>query len=67
MRRAAPWIWSALVLGLVLGHGWKALQLFGADDPWQNLLDERPVLSGRHPLHLYHGYLGARSFHNTLR
>jgi hypothetical protein len=67
MERAAPWIWSVLILGLVLGHGWKVLQLFGPDDPWQNLLDDRPILSGRHPLHLYHGYLGARAFGNTYR
>jgi hypothetical protein len=67
MQRAAPWIWSALVLALVLGHGWKVLQLFGGDDPWKNIQDERPILSGRHPLHLYHGYLGARSFLNTYR
>jgi hypothetical protein len=38
------------------------LSLFGSDEPWQALLDERPILSGRHPLHLYHGYLGARAF-----
>jgi hypothetical protein len=24
--------------------------------------DDQPIVSGRHPLHLYHGYLGARSF-----
>ena len=29
---------------------------------WQALLDDRPLVSGRHPLHLYHGALGARSF-----
>jgi hypothetical protein len=38
------------------------LSLFGPEQPWTALLDERPVLSGRHPLHLYHGYLGARAF-----
>ncbi len=25
------------------------------------MLDSRPIVSGRHPLHLYHGYLGART------
>ena len=25
------------------------------------LLNDQPILSGRHPLHLYHGYLGART------
>jgi hypothetical protein len=37
------------------------LQLFG-DDPWNNLRDERPILTGKHPLHLYHGHLGAKAF-----
>jgi hypothetical protein len=37
------------------------LGLFGGERPWESLLDDRPILSGRHPLHLYHGYLGARS------
>ena len=35
--------------------------LFGGPQPWKVLLDERPILSGRHPLHLYHGYLGSRA------
>ncbi|MBL8794930.1 MAG: hypothetical protein JNM56_13560 [Planctomycetia bacterium] len=38
------------------------LQLFGPNQPWQRLLDDQPVLSGRHPLHLYHGFLGAAGF-----
>ncbi len=39
------------------------LRLFGGERPWESLLDDRPILSGRHPLHLYHGYLGARALH----
>jgi hypothetical protein len=35
------------------------LSLFGHTAPWRRLLDDGPILSGRHPLHLYHGYLGA--------
>lgn len=44
------------------------LSLFGGEEPWKNLLDDRPILSGRHPLHLYHGYLGARALreHSSL-
>jgi hypothetical protein len=61
-----PWIWTLLVLGLLAWHGWKTLHLFGDDRPWDNLLDNRPVVTGRHPLHLYHGHLGARSFRATL-
>ena len=52
--------WSILLLALAGWHGWMTLSLFGADDPWGRLLDDQPIVSGRHPLHLYHGYLGAR-------
>ena len=38
------------------------LTLFGSDHPWRAVTDERPILSGRHPLHLYHGTLGAAAF-----
>jgi hypothetical protein len=38
-----------------------ALSLFGHGSPWQGLLSDQPVVSGRHPLHLYHGFLGARA------
>jgi hypothetical protein len=37
------------------------LTLFGTERPWDHLLDDEIVLSGRHPLHLYHGYIGALS------
>jgi len=54
----------AWLLALLALWGWQAyltLGLFGGPRPWEALLDGRPVLSGRHPLHLYHGYLGARA------
>jgi hypothetical protein len=51
----------AAVAALVLWQGWLTLSLFGPDEPLRRLTDGRPVLSGRHPLHLYHGHLGARS------
>src|SRR5262245_30780778 len=38
------------------------LRLFGREDPLRELLGDRPVVSGRHALHLYHGQLGARSW-----
>jgi hypothetical protein len=55
-------LWLLVLLGLVAWQGWLTLSLFGPGDPWRRLLGDEPVLSGRHPLHLYHGYLGARSF-----
>jgi hypothetical protein len=51
--------WYLLLLVLTTWQGWLTLSLFGGDHPWERLLDDQPVMSGRHPLHLYHGYLGS--------
>jgi hypothetical protein len=53
--------WLLALAGLIAWQGWMTLGLFGPDRPWQRLRDDEPVLSGRHPLHLYHGWLGAGS------
>ncbi len=55
-------LWLLPVLGLVAWQAWLTLALFGPD-PARGLLGDEPVVSGQHPLHLYHGYLGARSFY----
>src|SRR5947209_68786 len=52
--------WTFTFLVLVGFQGWKTQALFGID-PWQRLFDRTPIVSGRHALHLYHGYLGACS------
>jgi hypothetical protein len=52
-------VWYLLLLALVAWQGWLTLSLFGEDRPWARLLDDQPLMSGRHPLHLYHGYLGS--------
>jgi hypothetical protein len=62
-RGLKPWLWCVLLLGLVAGHTWKTLHLFGADS-LPHLLDDQPIVSGKHPLHLYHGHLGAWTFLN---
>jgi hypothetical protein len=54
-------LWIIVLLGLLAWQGWMTLTLFDREHPWQRLLDDQPILSGRHPLHLYHGYLGARA------
>jgi hypothetical protein len=54
--RAAWWL---PLLALMGWQVWMTLSLFGGEQPWKRLLDDQPLLSGRHPLHLYHGYLGA--------
>ena len=53
------------LLGLaivVAGQIALSLQLFGWDDPLSTLIDNQPIVSGRHPLHLYHASLGAATF-----
>src|ERR1700687_3303808 len=60
-RLANSRFWYVALAGLLVWQGWITLTLFGREDPWQALTDDRPVVSGQHPLHLYHGYLGARS------
>lgn len=54
-------IWHLVFVGLIVWQGWMTLTLFGPDHPWDRLRDDQPILSGRHPLHLYHGILGAES------
>lgn len=69
-------MWSFLFLAMVSWQGWMTLALFAPDsggpdtprlsraflaDAWHRLCNEEPILSGRHALHLYHGYLGALS------
>ena len=51
--------WLLLFLALVAGQGWATFGLFGRS--WDALRNDDPILSGRHPLHLYHGHLGART------
>ena len=58
-------LWLLAVAGLVLAQAGLALSLFGAGRSLTAFTDDRPVLSGRHPLHLYHGTLGAHAFHDT--
>lgn len=55
-------VWLIGVAALVFAQAGLALALFGPERPWDAVTDDRPVLSGRHPLHLYHGTLGAGAF-----
>ena len=60
------WRSSPVVAGVrspsLAAQAWMTLGLFGPGHTTDRLLDDEPILSGRHPLHLYHGLLGARSF-----
>jgi hypothetical protein len=61
--RSWRWLpWAIVWLTLFAVQGWLTLGLFGRQDPWKALLNDEPIISGRHALHLYHGYLGARSY-----
>ncbi len=55
--RHRPW-WLLAVCALVAAQVGFAVQLFGPGG-WTAATDDRPVLSGRHPLHQYHAGLGA--------
>ena len=66
IRSLGP-LWFLLHLGLIAWQGWMTLTLFGPEDPLARLTDGEPILSGRHPLHLYHGYLGAVSLRERAR
>src|SRR4051794_5539397 len=62
-RPRAAWIWAVVLLGLFAWQGWMTWCLLGG---WA-LFDERPIVSGFHPQHLYLGTLGARSLQATGR
>jgi hypothetical protein len=63
--RLGGWL---LLAAIVLWQGWITFTLFGPEHHEQHLLDRQPIISGKHALHLYHGYLAARAFqdHGTL-
>lgn len=54
--------WGLILIALLGGQVFATLGLFGHDRSWRNLTDDRPILDGHHPLHLYHGLLGAQSW-----
>ncbi len=56
-------LWLLPLLALFAWQGWLTLSLFGAD-PARGLLGDEPIVSGLHPLHLYHGTLGAAAFYD---
>ena len=56
-----PLWWGAFV-ALLAAQTWMTLGLFGPGHAADRLFDDQPILSGRHPLHLYHGLLGRDRF-----
>ncbi len=55
-------LWALVLIALVAVQAVATLGLFGSNRSWRNLTDDRPIMNGRHPLHLYHGLLGAQSW-----
>jgi hypothetical protein len=45
------------ILFLFSIHGYLTLQLFDVERPWRRLVDDEPIVAGRHPRHQYHGTL----------
>src|SRR4051812_12643843 len=62
-RRNPSWLVAAALV--VAAQAGLALALFDPARQWAAVADDRPVLSGRHPLHQYHGTLGAAAFRNS--
>lgn len=58
---ASTTLWLACALSILVWHAVMVAGMWGGQDCWATLLDDRPVTSGSHPLHQYHGWLGARS------
>lgn len=54
-------VFLAFLVVLVVWQGWMTLSLFGPENHWSNLLDDRPILDGSHPANLYLGTLGAQA------
>src|SRR5260370_39268555 len=55
-------IWGVVLFALVCVQVATTASLFNPDRQTSALQDDRPIVSGRHPLHLYHGQLGAASW-----
>jgi hypothetical protein len=53
--------WPAVWAALLLWQLWLAVGLFGPA-PFTALTDDRPIISGAHPQHLYIGTVGAEAF-----
>ena len=58
-------VFLALLVGLFAWQAWMTLSLFGPEDHWSNLLDDRPILDGSHPANLYLSTLGAQALAAT--
>jgi hypothetical protein len=56
LRRAG---WAIAVGGIMAAHVAVTLAAFGPDHPIERIAGDEPIISGRHPFHLYHAGVGA--------
>jgi len=54
--------WLLIVMLLLIGQAWLTLRLFSTDYSFERLLNDDSVVSGRHALYEYHGWIGAKSW-----
>ena len=56
------WAWMLGAVALFFWQGWLTLGLFGPE-PWDDLVNDRPIVSGVHPQNLYLGEIGVHGIH----
>ncbi len=61
-RPGRQWIYAIAIAALLAIHGALTLHLFGRSAPWRNLVNDEPLTSGRHALHLEESSGGAGAF-----
>lgn len=54
--------WIPVLLLVFVGQGWLTLRFFDAQNDPSRLINGEPIVAGKHPLHLYHGWLGAKAW-----
>jgi hypothetical protein len=54
--------WLLVLLLILIGQGWLTVRFLGAENDLSRLVNDEPIVAGKHPLHLYHGWLGAKTW-----
>jgi hypothetical protein len=62
--RLPLWLWLPALAAIFAWHAWLTLALFGPD-PLVALLDDRPIIQGSAPQHLYLGSIGAEALRSS--
>lgn len=62
LRRTAR---AAVLVIIGAAHALATVRTVAGDQPLSTAFDDKPIVSGRHPVHLYHASAGAAAFHDT--